>query len=172
MKAIVPILTVLAAAPVLAFSYAPFAGLGDAPPVPEVIAGGLSGLVKVRLVRERDGTLVDHVTKPEVLVLEAYFTTDLAVPDAPIEIDCWIVYRDPHGGAKLMRGPFACYEGRAEDGRGRWQKLNVDYRFLPEKTDMNGTSGMAIVFSPPSVTNEGIIATYDWQGGVEAEADQ
>lgn len=147
----------------------PFQGLGDKPPVPEVMDAGPGGLIKLRIVREKDGALAYRIDQSEVLVLEAYFSADITKPDQDLNLECWIYYRDPQGGAKELRGKFPCYRGRVSDGNGHWQKLNVDYRFIPEETDQNGTSGIALLFAPASPTYEGIIAIFDWRGGTDSE---
>jgi hypothetical protein len=155
-----------------AFSIERSDGFGHKPPRPEVVEGAEGGLIKLRIVREKTGELAENLDWPEVLVLEAYFSADITAPDRPLNLDCWIYYRDPKGGATEMKGKFPCYAGRVYDGYGHWQKLNVDYRFVPERTDMNGTSGTALLFDPASETNEGIIATYGWRGGIDPDVQE
>jgi hypothetical protein len=144
-------------------------GLGDHDPNPEQwvkVDDELS--IRVSIVRNKTGELMPIVKSPTTLRLDVSFTTAAGSPDREIHLDCMIYFKDPDARSSDIVYDKPCYTGHLSDGLGKFQPLDLNFKFQPTASDQKGTRAVVIqIHETHSNIHRSIFPTYRWLGGHE-----
>lgn len=119
-----------------------------------------------RVVFDKNEALADEVELPAKLRLEVGFMTDTAAGDQKVKLRCEVRFVAPDGVVSDWKANKICYEGNLADTAGDWTLIPLDFKFIPEKTDLNGASGVEVqVTDEVSGLRKVMMPTYGWMGG-------